>query len=99
MSPIAVPIFDMMTIFLGFLLINAWTFCLFGWDKIRAESGGWRVAETSLLGLALIGGSVGAFSGRALFRHKTRKQSFSNSLYGIAIFQVAAIVFATIFFW
>ncbi len=60
---------------------------LFGFDKQHAEAGRWRIAESTLLGLALIGGSLGAYSGRALFRHKTRKMPFSRILHRIAIGQ------------
>ena len=72
----------------AFALINLWTFMLFGLDKIRAEAGGWRVSEGALLTWAFLGGSVGAYTGRALFRHKTRKQPFSRHLHQTAIFQL-----------
>jgi uncharacterized membrane protein YsdA (DUF1294 family) len=78
---------------LGFCILNIWTFMLFGFDKQHAEAGRWRIAESTLLGMALIGGSLGAYAGRALFRHKTRKMPFSRSLHQIAIGQgfIAAI--------
>jgi uncharacterized membrane protein YsdA (DUF1294 family) len=67
----------------AFALINLWTFMLFGFDKLRAEAGHWRIAESTLLGLAFMGGSIGAMLGRRMFRHKTRKQPFSSQLDGI----------------
>jgi uncharacterized membrane protein YsdA (DUF1294 family) len=72
------------------IIVNLWTFMLFGIDKIKAEDGSWRVSEASLLFWALIGGSIGAYAGRAIFRHKTRKQPFSGQLHGVAIFQLFA---------
>ena len=72
------------------LLINTWTFMLFGFDKLRAEAGSWRIAESTLLGFALLGGSAGAFLGRRVFRHKTRKEPFSSHLRQIATFQALA---------
>ena len=72
------------------ILINTWTFMLFGFDKLRAEAGSWRIAESTLLGFALLGGSAGAFLGRRVFRHKTRKEPFSSDLRQIAIFQAIA---------
>jgi uncharacterized membrane protein YsdA (DUF1294 family) len=60
------------------IIFNIWTFMLFGIDKMKAESGSWRVAESTLLALAFIGGSIGAYAGRAIFRHKTLKQPFSG---------------------
>ncbi len=77
-----------------FALVNLWTFILFGLDKIRAEQGSWRVSEGTLLTWAFLGGTIGAYTGRALFRHKTRKQPFCNNLHQTAIFQVFAAALA-----
>jgi uncharacterized membrane protein YsdA (DUF1294 family) len=38
-----------------------------------------------------LGGSPGAYLGRRLFRHKTRKQPFVSNLHGIAFLQVAGL--------
>ena len=70
----------------------------FGWDKLRAEAGQWRVAESTLLNLAFFGGSAGAYLGRKLFRHKTRKQHFSDNLHRITYMQIFASVFGLTFF-
>lgn len=78
----------------AFALVNLWTFMLFGLDKIRAEEGSWRVSEGTLLLWAFLGGTIGAYTGRALFRHKTRKQPFSSSLHQTAIFQIFAAALA-----
>ena len=75
----------------AFVVVNLWTFILFGLDKIRAEEGTWRVSEGTLLAWAFFGGSIGAYAGRALFRHKTRKQPFSSHLHQTAILQVIAL--------
>ena len=71
------------------IAINFLAFAAFGLDKMLAEARAWRISEAKLLGLALIGGSPGAYAGRHLFRHKTRKQPFSNELHTIAILQIA----------
>lgn len=89
----------LLTILLVLLALNLWAFGLFGWDKMRAEQGGWRVSEASLLGVALIGGIGGAYAGRAFFRHKTRKKSFSDSLQFIGFFQLVALTFCGVFFY
>ena len=39
-------------------IINVVTFLTYGADKSRAQSGRWRVPERTLLGLAVIGGSM-----------------------------------------
>jgi uncharacterized membrane protein YsdA (DUF1294 family) len=78
----------------AFALVNLWTFMLFGLDKIRAEEGTWRVSEGTLLIWAFLGGTIGAYTGRAVFRHKTRKQPFSSNLHQTAIFQIFAAALA-----
>jgi uncharacterized membrane protein YsdA (DUF1294 family) len=77
------------------IILNTWTFMLFGFDKFRAEEGRWRIAESTLLWFAFFGGSAGAFLGRHFFRHKTRKEPFSGSLRAIAVVQgIGALGFA-----
>lgn len=68
--------------------LNLLAFAAFGFDKARATSGGWRVRESTLLWLAFLGGSVGAWAGRGLFRHKTRKQPFNAWLVAVTLAQV-----------
>jgi uncharacterized membrane protein YsdA (DUF1294 family) len=80
------------------MLINLITFMLFGIDKLRAEADKWRVSEGTLLFWAFFGGSLGAYCGRALFRHKTRKQPFSNHLHQTAIFH-AMIIAISVGLW
>lgn len=69
---------------------NFLAFAAFGIDKARAKNGAWRVQESSLLTLAFLGGTIGAYAGRALFRHKTRKQPFNRQLEMIVMVQVLA---------
>ena len=52
------------------------TFAAYAVDKSAATSGGWRIAEPSLLALGLIGGWPGGLLAQELLRHKTRKMSF-----------------------
>ena len=73
--------------------INFVAFAAFGIDKSLAESNARRISEAKLLTLALIGGSPGAYAGRHLFRHKTRKQPFSNMLHAIAALHLAGLAF------
>ena len=61
-------------------IINAVSFLLMHIDKEKAKAGRWRIPEATLLGAAFIGGSLGAFLGMRLFRHKTRHLKFSVGL-------------------
>lgn len=81
------------------IAVNFVAFAAFGIDKALAEGGRRRISEARLLQLALIGGTVGAYFGRRLFRHKTRKQPFSARLHGIAGLQAVAGIVWAIFWW
>lgn len=77
------------------IAINFAAFAAFGIDKMLAEARVWRISEAKLLGLAFLGGSPGAYAGRHLFRHKTRKQPFSRELHKIALLQLFAAALFT----
>ena len=47
-----------------------------------------RIPESTLLLVALIGGSAGAIAGQQYWRHKTRKELFRTMLFGIAVVHV-----------
>ncbi len=56
------------------------TFIYYGFDNWQAGHAGWRVPETVLHSLALLGGFVGGWVGRMVFHHKTRKPLFTGLL-------------------
>jgi uncharacterized membrane protein YsdA (DUF1294 family) len=74
------------------LALNLWTVLRFWQDKSRAIAGERRIPESSLLGLALVGGSPGALLARHLFRHKTRKEPFSTQLLVIVALQAGTVI-------
>ena len=76
------------------IVINILAFILYGIDKKQARDHAWRISERMLIGIALIGGSVGAIAGMLLFHHKTRHWYFRYGLPLILILQVAAAVWA-----
>jgi uncharacterized membrane protein YsdA (DUF1294 family) len=75
----------------AFIAMNFIAFAAFGIDKALAENGRRRIRESTLLMFAFLGGMPGAYAGRALFRHKTRKQPFSDNLHAIAVIQCLAL--------
>ena len=50
---------------------------LYGIDKFRAKRHAYRIPEWVLLGIAAIGGGLGAMAGMQLFRHKTKHLKFT----------------------
>ncbi len=42
-------------------VINVVTFFMYGIDKWKAKKSKWRIREAALLGLAVLGGSIGAW--------------------------------------
>jgi uncharacterized membrane protein YsdA (DUF1294 family) len=75
----------------AFIAVNFFAFTSFWLDKRQAQMGARRTRESTLLWMAFLGGTPGAYCGRRLFRHKTRKQPFSNNLHTIALLQISAI--------
>lgn len=74
--------------------VNIAAYAAFGWDKYKARYGRWRIPEKTLLMLALIGGSVGAWLGMKMFRHKIRKAKFKIGVLVILTVQCAGVVMA-----
>jgi uncharacterized membrane protein YsdA (DUF1294 family) len=79
--------------------LNVLTFAAFGWDKLAAVEGRWRISERALLTLAALGGGPGALLARPAFRHKTRKQPFGAWLALIVFVQVATVVAGLAAWW
>lgn len=76
------------------VIINIVTFIIYGIDKYKAKKGKWRIPENSLIGLAIIGGSIGAYLGMRVWHHKTMHLKFK---YGIPLIIVIQLVIAYIF--
>ena len=74
------------------LAVNVLTFSVYGVDMWKAQRGRWRVPEATLMGLAALGGSVGAWLAMQLFRHKTQKKKFRYGVPALFVLQVAAVV-------
>ena len=67
-----------MTLLVALLLafVNIISFGLYGSDKVRARRRAERIPERLLLGIALLGGALGAMVAMYMFRHKTRHMRF-----------------------
>ena len=75
------------------LAVNIVTFLLYGIDKYKAKKGKWRISEATLLTMAAIGGSIGAWAGMRLWHHKTMHKKFKYGIPIIIIMQIAVCVY------
>lgn len=73
-------------IYLAFINITA--FIMYGADKHKAKAHKWRTPEKILIGIAAIGGSIGALLGMQIFRHKTQHPQFKYGIPAILIIQI-----------
>lgn len=64
----------------------------YAWDKAAAVSGRWRVAESTLLSLGLLGGWPGAIVAQQVLRHKSSKASFRSAFWATVVLNVAGFV-------
>ena len=74
-------------------IINALAFVLMLVDKFKAKRNLWRIPEATLLGVAALGGSIGALTGMYTVRHKTRHPKFTV---GIPVILAAQIIIAVV---
>lgn len=75
------------------LLINAASFLLMLIDKQKARKNKWRIPENTLIGAALLGGSIGSLIGMYTVRHKTKHLKFTVGIPVILVIQLFAAIF------
>ena len=75
------------------LAINAVTFIVFGIDKYKAKKAKWRISEATLLLLAVLGGSVGAWVGMKVWHHKTMHKKFKYGIPAILLIQIELMAY------
>ena len=73
------------------VIINVVTFLMYGIDKWKAKKSKWRIPEATLLMMAVVGGSIGAWLGMKVWHHKTLHKKFRFGVPAIIIVQLAII--------
>ena len=73
------------------VIINVVSFFIYGFDKWKAKKSKMRIRETALLGLAVLGGSIGAWLGMKVWHHKTLHKKFWFGVPAIIIIQLLLI--------
>ena len=72
--------------------INIATLIIYGIDKLKARKGRWRISETFLFILAVMGGSIGAWIGINVWNHKTQHWKFRYGIPLVAVVHIAVCV-------
>jgi len=80
-------------LFIYLIITNVFTFVIYGIDKWKARHDRWRVPESVLILLAILGGSLGALLAMRLFHHKTKKNKFAFGIPIILVLQISAMIF------
>ena len=75
------------------LAINAVAFIMYGIDKYKAKKAKWRISEATLLLLAVLGGSIGAWMGMKVWHHKTMHKKFKYGIPAILMIQIALMAY------
>lgn len=73
-------------------IVNLTGLMVMGIDKLRAKKRAWRIPESTLFVIALIGGSLGTTIGMHLFHHKTMHWYFLFGMPAILVIQIAAVL-------
>jgi uncharacterized membrane protein YsdA (DUF1294 family) len=68
-------------------------FAFMGIDKWKAKKRAWRIPESTLFLVALLGGALGSLIGMYTFRHKTRHASFVWGMPIILVLHILVLVF------
>ena len=72
--------------------MNVVTFFAYCIDKWKAKRSKWRISEATLLGMAVIGGSIGAWLGMRVWHHKTMHKKFQFGIPLIIVVQIALVI-------
>lgn len=78
------------------IAINIIAFAAFGIDKYKALHKKWRIPESTLILLAALGGSCGAFIAMKAFHHKTKHPKFYICVPMFIIIHLAIIIYTAI---
>ena len=81
------------------LAINVVAFIMYGIDKYKAKKAKWRIPEATLLLLAVLGGSIGAWMGMKVWHHKTKHKKFKYGIPAILLIQIALMTYLHMNLW
>ena len=80
-------------------VVNVVGFILPAVDKRRAKKDRWRIRESTLFLVSILGGSVAMYISMRLFHHKTKHKRFMIGIPVIIVLQAALIAAVWYFFF
>ena len=89
-------LFTLKNILVYLLAINLIAFLAMFIDKKRAKWGKWRIKESTLFALVLLGGGIGGIAGMYTFRHKTKKPMFKIGFPAILIIEIISVIMISV---
>ncbi|MDD4504269.1 MAG: DUF1294 domain-containing protein [Clostridiaceae bacterium] len=79
----------MRTLLIYLIVVNIAAFTIMGIDKYKAQRNKWRISETSIFAVGIIGGALGIFLGMSFFHHKTKHLKFTLGIPVVVILNIA----------
>lgn len=86
----------MIELVLIYLVLNCIAFLLMKVDKRRAIKNKWRISESTLWTISIVGGALGSWAGMNRFRHKTKHKTFQFGLPLLTLVQIGTIIYFTL---
>lgn len=79
--------------FIAYIAVMSLILCILMYsDKKKARERKWRISESTLFTVAILGGAIGGVLGMYLFRHKTKHNSFAFGFPLMAAIQLYIIM-------
>jgi uncharacterized membrane protein YsdA (DUF1294 family)/cold shock CspA family protein len=79
-----------------YVVIGLMTYIIYAKDKAAAQSGEWRVPESTLHFLSVLGGWAGAMVAQTYLRHKSQKPEFRLTYYLTVLINLAGLLFIVV---
>lgn len=74
-------------------IINIIAFIIVYIDKQKAKKKQWRIKESTIILISIIGGSIGTYLSMYSFRHKTKHLKFTLGIPIIILIQLSTYIF------
>ncbi len=75
------------------IAVNLVTFVTYCIDKYKSIKRKWRISEATLLTMAVIGGSIGAWTGMKVWRHKTMHKKFTIGIPIVFVIHLFIVIY------